>query len=57
MLSAFGRRLYVFGITMTTIAITAYCLNHYPEGSGEVSAWFEFPRTTQDFIISSFEAT
>lgn len=30
------RGFYVFGIMITTVAITSYCLDSYPEGSGEV---------------------
>ena len=30
------RGMYVFGIMITTVAITSYCLDSYPEGSGEV---------------------
>lgn len=31
-----SRGLYVFGIMISTVAITSYCLDSYPEGSGEV---------------------
>lgn len=57
MLAAFGWGLYVFGIMITTVAITAYCLDCYPEGSGEVCAWLNFARTTGGFIISYFQVT
>jgi nitrate/nitrite transporter NarK len=47
--------LYVFGIMVTTVAITAYNLDSYPEGSGEVAAWINFSRTCGGFIISYFQ--
>ncbi len=37
--------LYVFGIMITTVAVSSYCLDSYPEASGEVSAWVNFSRT------------
>ena len=50
-----GWGLYVFGIMVTTVAINAYNLDSYPEGSGEVAAWVNFARTTGGFIISYFQ--
>jgi hypothetical protein len=47
--------LYVFGIMVTTVALNAYNLDSYPEGSGEVAAWINFARTTGGFIISYFQ--
>lgn len=55
MVAAVGWGLYVFGIMVTTTAITAYNLDCYPEGSGEVAAWLNFSRTTGGFIISYFQ--
>lgn len=49
--------MYVFGIMITTVALNAYCLDSYPEASGEVSAWINFARTTGGFIISYFQVT
>ncbi|KAK5164902.1 uncharacterized protein LTR77_009566 [Saxophila tyrrhenica] len=57
MIAAVGWGLYVFGIMITTVAITAYCLDSYPEGSGEVAAWINFARTTGGFIVSYFQIT
>jgi len=42
MLVALGRGLFVFGIMITMVAITAYNLDSYPEGSGEVAARIKF---------------
>jgi hypothetical protein len=39
MLTSLAWGLYVFGIMVTTVAVNAYCLDSYPEGSGEVAAW------------------
>lgn len=42
---------------ITTVAITAYCLDSYPEGSGETAAWLNAARTTGGFIVSYFQIT
>lgn len=55
MLTALGWGFYVFGIMVTTVAVNAYNLDSYPEGSGEVAAWVNFSRTTGGFIISYFQ--
>ncbi|KXT08942.1 hypothetical protein AC579_9529 [Pseudocercospora musae] len=55
MIAALGWGFYVFGIMVTTVALTAYCLDCYPEGSGEVAAWINFARTTGGFIVSYFQ--
>ncbi|KAI1861671.1 uncharacterized protein JN550_010741 [Neoarthrinium moseri] len=49
--------LYVFGIMITTVAISSYNLDSYPEASGEVSAWVNMSRTLGGFIISYFQVT
>jgi len=49
--------MYVFGIMITTVAVSSYCLDCYPEASGEVSAWVNFSRTIGGFIISYFQVT
>jgi hypothetical protein len=49
--------LYVFGIMITTVAISSYNLDSYPEASGEVSAWLNNSRTLGGFIISYFQVT
>ncbi|KAK5161392.1 hypothetical protein LTS14_001188 [Recurvomyces mirabilis] len=55
MIAAVGWGLYVLGIMISTVAITAYLLDSYPEGSGEVAAWLNFARTTGGFIVSYFQ--
>ncbi|KAK5653437.1 hypothetical protein OQA88_8922 [Cercophora sp. LCS_1] len=47
--------LYVFGMMVTTVALNSYCLDSYPEASGEVSAWLNMSRTVGGFIISYFQ--
>ncbi|KAK8031051.1 hypothetical protein PG990_000785 [Apiospora arundinis] len=47
--------LYVFGVMITTVAISSYNLDSYPEASGEVSAWVNISRTLGGFIISYFQ--
>ncbi|KZT37208.1 putative MFS transporter [Sistotremastrum suecicum HHB10207 ss-3] len=55
MVTAVGWGLYVFGIMVTTVALQAYMLDCYPEGSGEVSGWLNFGRTTGGFVVSYFQ--
>lgn len=55
MLTALGWGLYVFGIMITTVGISAYMLDSYPEGSGEVAAWLNAARTTGGFLASYFQ--
>jgi hypothetical protein len=49
--------LYVFGTMIMTVSLSSYCLDSYPEASGEVSAWLNFSRTLGGFIISYFQVT
>jgi hypothetical protein len=49
--------LYVFGVMVTTVALSSYCLDCYPEASGEVSAWLNNSRTAGGFVISYFQVT
>ena len=55
MLAALGWGLYVFGIMITTTAISAYNLDAYPEAAGEVAAWLNLARVLGGFIISYFQ--
>ena len=57
MVSSVTWGLYVFGIMITTVAVSSYCLDSYPEASGEVSAWVNFSRTIGGFIISYFQVS
>ncbi|KAF3483514.1 uncharacterized protein GIQ15_02838 [Arthroderma uncinatum] len=54
MFASLGWGLYVFGIMITTVSVSAYCLDSYPEASGEVAAWLNFSRSTAGFIVSYF---
>ena len=49
--------MYVFGMMVTTVALSSYCLDSYPEASGEVSAWLNMARTVGGFIVSYFQVT
>ncbi|KAG7294675.1 hypothetical protein NEMBOFW57_004753 [Staphylotrichum longicolle] len=49
--------MYVFGMMITTVALSSYCLDSYPEASGEVSAWLNMARTVGGFIVSYFQVT
>lgn len=52
MVCALAWGLYVFGIMISTVGLNAYVLDSYPEGSGEVSAWLNFARTTGGFVVT-----
>lgn len=47
--------LYVYGIMITTVAISSYTLDSYPEASGEVSAHVNNARTLGGFIIAFYQ--
>ncbi|MCJ1432689.1 hypothetical protein MMC27_002046 [Xylographa pallens] len=52
MITAFAWGMFIFGIMITTVGVSAYNLDSYPEGSGEVAAWINFSRTTGGFVVS-----
>ncbi|KAI1166742.1 major facilitator superfamily domain-containing protein [Nemania serpens] len=47
--------LYVFSTMITTVAVSSYNLDCYPEASGEVSAWVNNSRTLGGFVVSYFQ--
>lgn len=55
MITALAWGIYVFGTMVTTVAVTAYNLDSYPEGSGEVASLVNFARVLGGFIISYFQ--
>ncbi|KAK8034658.1 hypothetical protein PG993_009653 [Apiospora rasikravindrae] len=55
MVASISWGLYVFGVMITTVAVSSYNLDSYPEASGEVSAWVNMARTLGGFIISYFQ--
>lgn len=57
MITALAWGLYVFGVMITTVAVNAYNLDSYPEGSGEVAVLVNFGRTTGGFTVSYFQVT
>ncbi len=42
----------VMGIMIATVALNAYLLDAYPEGSGEVGAWIVVGRTLGGFMAT-----
>lgn len=48
--------MYVFGVMMASVGITAYVLDCYPAGSGEVSSFMNFARTIAGFTVGYFQA-
>ena len=45
----------VTGIMVATVALNAYLLDAYPEGSGEVGAWINVGRTLGGFMATYVE--
>jgi len=45
----------VMGIMVATVALNAYLLDAYPEGSGEVGAWIVMGRTMGGFVATYIE--
>lgn len=45
----------VMGIMIATVALDAYLLDAYPEGSGEVGAWITVGRTMGGFMATYIE--
>lgn len=52
MITALAWGMFIFGIMITTVGISAYNLDSYPEASGEVAAWINMSRTTGGFVVS-----
>ncbi|GAA6020660.1 hypothetical protein JCM10207_007814 [Rhodosporidiobolus poonsookiae] len=51
-----GWGMYVVGVMVSSVAVTAYVLDVYPTASGEVSAWINFARTIAGFSLGYFQA-
>lgn len=45
----------ISGIMIATVALNAYLLDAYPEGSGEVDAWINVGRATGGFMATYIE--
>ena len=52
---AVGWAIHNFAIITVTTALNAYCLDAYPEGSGEVAAWLNAGRTMGGFVVGYFQ--
>ncbi|OAL19027.1 hypothetical protein AYO22_10356 [Fonsecaea multimorphosa] len=52
---AFGWGIYIFGAMLSSVAITAYALECYPQASGEVSAFINFMRVMGGFAVGYFQ--
>ncbi|MCJ1393458.1 hypothetical protein MMC18_006333 [Xylographa bjoerkii] len=50
-----GWGMYVFGVMIASVAVTAYALDCYPQGSGEVSAFVNFARVGGGFAVGYFQ--
>ncbi|KAK6341494.1 hypothetical protein TWF696_008567 [Orbilia brochopaga] len=51
----FGWGMYVFGVMIASVAITAYALDSYPTASGEVSSLLNFARGIGGFSVGYFQ--
>lgn len=47
--------MYVFGVMIASVAITAYLLDSYQSGSGEVAGLLNFARTIGGFAVGYFQ--
>ena len=56
-IAAIGWALYVWAIMISTVGVNAYVLDAYPGGSGEVSAWLNFSRTTGGLFVTYFQVS
>lgn len=52
---AFGWGMYVAGIMIVSVAITAYALDSYPNAPGELSAFVNFARIIGGFAVGYFQ--
>ena len=50
-----GWGMFVFGCMVASVAITAYALDSYPDGSGEVSGLINFSRIIGGFAVPYFQ--
>ncbi|KAK6543578.1 hypothetical protein TWF694_000322 [Orbilia ellipsospora] len=50
-----GWGMYVFGVLIASVAITAYALDSYPTAAGEVSGFLNFARTIGGFSVGYFQ--
>ena len=50
-----GWGMYVFGVMLASVAITAYALDSYPTRSGEVSCFLNFARVCGGFTVGYFQ--
>jgi len=46
---------YVFGVMLASVATTAYLLDCYPAGSGEVASFINFSRVSAGFAVGYFQ--
>ncbi|KAF2457508.1 major facilitator superfamily domain-containing protein [Lineolata rhizophorae] len=51
-----GWGIYVFGVMTASVAVTAYALDAYPTGSGEVAGLLNFARTIGGFAVGYFQS-
>jgi hypothetical protein len=51
----FGWGIYNFGIILASVSISAYVLDCYPDGSGEVSGWLNLFRTGCGMAVPFFQ--
>lgn len=51
-----GWGIYVFGVMLASVAITAYLLDSYPTASSEVAGFLNFARVMGGFSVGYFQA-
>lgn len=56
MLTACRWGLYIFGVMLATVAITAYSLDSFPSASPEIAGLLNFSRVIGGFAVGYFQA-
>ena len=51
-----GWGMYVFGVLLASVAITAYLLDSYPSASTEMAGFLNFARVIAGFSVGYFQA-
>lgn len=53
--AALGWGMFNFGIMLTSVVTTAYCLDSFPKAPAEVAAWLNIARTIGGFSVGYFQ--
>lgn len=51
----FGWGMHAFGVMLSSVSVTAYCLDAYPLAPAEVGGWINFMRVAGGFSVGYFQ--